>query len=957
MLFFLACLGCGWVGKAQSPYAQPIQFPYQIPTQVIYDMATDRQGMLYLGTDKGLFRFNGKYATAVAYEDARQLDITHLKEDGQGRLWGMNFAKQLFYLHQDTLRTLPVEIDDAAGAVVNFVFTQNQLWILTYTTLTSYDAKTFKRLFSFKYDNSLTQIASFENKVYIASEYKILVFEENHSHIEEQSPTGFHVTFQIVGETLYVMQNRDITPSKERVFLKWQNGKRTQLPTIDLPADTYVNHYTATAQQLWVCARRGGYTVDAKTGKTHLLFPNKNVTDVVQDYQGNYWVSTLNDGLWFCPSLQNIEYPLPIDLRLHTELSCITLFEGHLYFGTTEGKVLKVAAQALPTATWETLCKASNSEIRRLRFDRNHRVFATGLGLFDMEGKELARAPLIKDACFYNHDGQVFLLIATSYGLRLCKIYPPKQVSAYLQGFKLDTLNKQNKTLHAYNNHRIQRSYSTAVDVSKQRFWIGYDNGLVMYDFAGKATPIYDSQKKVIIAHSLAVDTQGRLWVGTFQQGLFVIEDERTVGHLQAGKALKNNHIYKIIVDKDKIWLGTQAEIGYVDAQTLEFTDVLAQSGLSSSLAYKDFYPDAQGIWVALSHSVLYVPNSPNDRKEELRLLPLASLDANTFAAEALHYKNPSKVQIKYRLKGIDQEWQTIGEPYASIHYPHLRKGNYTLEVFAQDAITKLKSAIQTLPFTVPTQWWETWWFLSSTFVAILGVIGSIAYVIIERNRQKQLFKEQLWISQIKALQSQMNPHFLYNILNTVQGLVYSDRRSEASDVLGNFSDLMRNTLQISEKPYITLNEEVELLKLYVSLEKIRFEEAIDCHITVDFPTETWRHHIPSMLLQPFVENAFKHGLLHKRGDKRLHIIFSRQGDNLQVVIEDNGIGREYAQEIQKRQARKSTGFALSATQQRVALLNKIHPHQIHIDIIDQYNGQQEATGTKVVIIFHFTTI
>lgn len=201
-----------------------------------------------------------------------------------------------------------------------------------------------------------------------------------------------------------------------------------------------------------------------------------------------------------------------------------------------------------------------------------------------------------------------------------------------------------------------------------------------------------------------------------------------------------------------------------------------------------------------------------------------------------------------------------------------------------------------------------------------------------------------------------MNPHFLYNVLNTVQGLVYSDRRSEASEVLGNFSDLMRNTLQISEKPYISLSEEVAMLQLYVDLEKIRFEEEIHCHIQVAFPTESWEHLIPSMLLQPFVENAFKHGLLHKRGEKRLDIIFSRQGNDLQVLIEDNGIGREHAQEIQKRQARKSTGFALNATSQRVELMNKITPHQIRVQIQDKYNDQHEPTGTKVLIQLHFPT-
>jgi sensor histidine kinase YesM len=160
----------------------------------------------------------------------------------------------------------------------------------------------------------------------------------------------------------------------------------------------------------------------------------------------------------------------------------------------------------------------------------------------------------------------------------------------------------------------------------------------------------------------------------------------------------------------------------------------------------------------------------------------------------------------------------------------------------------------------------------------------------------------------------------------------------------------MRNTLQISEKPYITLEEEITLLQLYVDLEKVRFEEDLECNFIFKLDDKCKEDFIPSMLLQPFVENAFKHGLLHKKGEKKLNITFENQQENLLVTIDDNGIGREHAKEIQIRQARKSTGFALNATTQRIDLLNKITSYNIKIEILDKYNAQNEPEGTRILV-------
>lgn len=932
---------------AQMPYIQNIQYPYQLPTKVIYDMNIDKQGILYLGTDKGLFKFDGKSSTQIPFKETRQAEITHLKEDKMGRVWGMNFAKEIFYLYDDTLRTFPLKIDAKEGALVDFQFTENQVWLLTHYTISSYDFKTFKKKFTYTDQNYLSQLGVFKNQIFVATEYKIMIFDENYQHFSQNTKTGFEVSFQEENKQFYCIQRREIKDNLERISLQWKNNQFIRLPDIELDKKIFVHHQVVTDNQFWLCTKQGAYTFEPNTGKTSIIFPDKNVTDVVRDYQGNYWVSTLNEGLWFCPSLQNKEFMLPIDWRLNTQMMSLSIFKNDLYIGTSAGKIIKTDKKKLDN--WTEIFKASHSEIKRIIIDEEKEIVATGLGFATLKGEIKINNVLVKDAKFYNYQDRKMLLLATAYGFRLIDIMP-KNILPTIHNLNLVENRPKPYFYPVYGNSFSQRTYSVAVSVEKQKFWVGYDDGLIEYNFSGEMKNINAHQNKKMIAQSMEVDKQGRLWVGTFQQGLFLMEDNKIIKHFAIGKNLKNNHIKRIIAQKDKIWISTEAEIGYIDAKTLKFTDVLAQSGLSSSFGFSDFYPDENKIWIVTAKSLIALNINTENKKEELKILPIRLSENNTFKIEVLHYKNPSKVQIIYRLKNTGEDWQIINETQTTLQYNYLRKGNYILEIFAKDAITQVESVMQVIEFSIEPKWWETWWFFGISFLIIIGFIVLVVYLVIRKNQQKQLLKEQLWISQIKALQNQMNPHFLYNILNTVQGLVYSDKKNEAGELLGNFSDLMRNTLQISEKPYISLEEEINLLRLYVDLEKVRFEDDLVCNFIFRIENKYNEYHIPSMLLQPFIENAFKHGLLHKKGKKILNIIFENQNENLLVTIDDNGIGRKYAQEIRTRQARKSTGFALNATTQRIDLLNKISSYYIKIDILDKYNSKNESEGTKVLI-------
>ena len=253
--------------------------------------------------------------------------------------------------------------------------------------------------------------------------------------------------------------------------------------------------------------------------------------------------------------------------------------------------------------------------------------------------------------------------------------------------------------------------------------------------------------------------------------------------------------------------------------------------------------------------------------------------------------------------------------------------------------------------------------FIGSSIIAALILLSSLIYysrlkakkqaeiITLElKETQKRLaLEKQYKDSELKALKAQMNPHFIFNALNSIQDYIVLNQKNLASDYLGKFADLIRNYLHFSDTGFISIPEEVHNLKLYLELEKLRFEDALDYQVTVDDKANSEVIKIPTMLVQPYVENALKHGLLHKKDNRELSISISKPSENIiQCIVEDNGIGREKSKAINQKRQHQHKSFALKATTERLDLLNYGKEQKIGVEILDLKQGD-EATGTKVI--------
>ncbi len=210
-------------------------------------------------------------------------------------------------------------------------------------------------------------------------------------------------------------------------------------------------------------------------------------------------------------------------------------------------------------------------------------------------------------------------------------------------------------------------------------------------------------------------------------------------------------------------------------------------------------------------------------------------------------------------------------------------------------------------------------------------------------------FKEQLSTLEMKALRAQMNPHFLFNCMNSINRMILGNQNDEASSYLAKFSKLVRAMLENSEQAQVSLKQELQLLKSYIQLESIRFKNKIDSEIIVDENIHQDDTYIPSMLLQPFVENAIWHGLMHKTGKGKISLHIEERNDMLHCEITDNGIGRKRSMELQKENRNDKKSMGIKITTNRLAMLTKKKMDEL-VQIIDLKDDENNATGTKVQI-------
>jgi ligand-binding sensor domain-containing protein len=525
--------------------------------------------------------------------------------------------------------------------------------------------------------------------------------------------------------------------------------------------------------------------------------------------------------------------------------------------------------------------------------------------------------------------------------------------------------------------------------LEKDKIWAGTNqNGLQLFDKKKEqfvAAYVPDEKNKTSISSNCVTDilryNKHTLVLATLMGINIFDENNKTFKTITAKEGLPNNLVQAVMKDGfGNVWVACYND-GFckINMNDFSITSYGINDGITDNAFTSKFYQLKNGnVLIGASESFISfnpaaftaAPAPANVRitglhvfEKEVMVDPLLnghrplqlSYKENSVRIEfaSLTFWSPGCIQYFYKLDGVDKGWIAADKSHVAI-YNQLKDGKYIFNIKCKNRDGVFCINTTQLKINISPPFWKTGWFIS---LILIFIVGLIYWFIKWREKNiKAIDAGKLKVQQLKleALRSQMNPHFIFNSLNAIQECILTNKVDAAYEYLSKFSRLQRMVLNNSEKELIPLNDEIEMIALYLSLESLRFKKSFTYDINITGISDIDEIMIPSLITQPLVENAIWHGLGNKEGDKTLVIIYEEKNGLLFITIDDNGIGRQKAALIRKQKL-GSSQFASKGTiilQQRLHVLSQHLKADIHLETIDKKDELDNATGTKVIIAF-----
>jgi hypothetical protein len=501
---------------------------------------------------------------------------------------------------------------------------------------------------------------------------------------------------------------------------------------------------------------------------------------------------------------------------------------------------------------------------------------------------------------------------------------------------------------------------------------IGSSDGLWLYKNKKfiKATNFITGLKDRI--SQITGDSSGNnVWIATKSNGLY-LKTRDTVHHFSRKEGLLNNAPHDLCINKNDLWLATSQGISCITIKSYKpfkyaLHNFTVENGLASNQV-NQIKVSGNNILVATNKGLsvldkgsfksrtvnipLYITKMKLMMKDTVLQdnfsIPF-DFNSLSFSFVGINYHSISKIRYQYRLIGLDDEWHTTQN--TEINFPFLPSHRYEfqLRTINDDGIVTSQTVKKS--FKIRPPFWKTGWFILIVISVLLGS-GFLIY----RNHLRNIERDNLVQQEInqyrqQALSKQMNPHFLFNSLNSIQYYIIKNDRISSSRYLSKFATLMRVILNNSQNQAISLNDELNALKLYLELESMRFKDCFEYTIDIDPLINQITTLIPPFIIQPFIENSIWHGLMNREGNGLLQLKFYQEELYLRCIVEDNGIGRKHAAEIEGANPFERASKGISITETRLKLFDKKGIQSDPVTYIDLYDQNGISAGTRVVIL------
>jgi ligand-binding sensor domain-containing protein len=948
-----------------------------LPSSEVYEMLQESSGYFWFGTDMGVSRYNGYEFKNYTTEDGLPDNtVFGIYEDHKHNIWFRTLSGRLAYFNNNKICAIPA--NDTLAKILQkrsilsiYVDSKDTIWLginsKFYLKISPGWGKQNVQIIDIP--NAGGYIFEIENKfIYGGSspeEPNIFLYKKDREVFKVNtyfkntfgfgSNYRYYVTRLSNNSYLASIDNLQINFDSTGIIKKWEDDAVSICEIEDIDKSILVGTFN------------GLKILNPKSDELSDLtkkFERKIITALHRDSENELWICTKGHGIFYIP-YRNFKYYTNVNGLSESSISVIGVLGDEVISGHLSGEICFLKKNSVNTIRllYQDYYIGQPNEVTSiLDYTTDKKYIGTIGNLYEFSTKTknivLVKSMALKKILKSN-DGNILSI----QGRMLMENIPSKNFKGL---FSIP--------LPYYSDNLFQDKSG--------KIWICTSNGLLTYTHKAGLQNLGEKENKLLLARMVDVkqDKNGAIWMVSRGEGV-IIKDGNKLSQIKQENGLSSNMCRTIFMDSTNvIWVGTNNGLNKITINSYNplkyiIDTYYSENGLLTN-EVNHIIKYNNKLWLTHNDGISVV--DPKNIKNNKTPPPVYITEVlingeNAFAKNlnnlkysdnyliikynGLSYKEPGNIEYKYKMEGMDTSW--IHTKYTSLTFNTIQPGTYRFLIYAKNNDGYWSKYPATFSFTIASPWWKTWIFIAF-IILVFGLLVGFAFryglnIIERRERLKTIHQTRLSNAELKALRAQMNPHFVFNAINSVQYFITGNDPISSQKYLSKFAKLIRYVVDNSKPAAIPLIKELEALNLYLDLESLRFENKFEYKIDVSNNVDIDNIKIPSMLIQPFVENAIWHGLMHKESKGKINVSIDIKDQVLICIIEDNGVGRKKSREIVKEKNNdfhKSVG--MSITQERLDILNQINNSNLTMTIIDLEDSNGNGIGTRVELNLPF---